>query len=134
MGCSRPPSPLELLFSHLSYVTTTQKPVLQPHWEQSHEEVPTTPPQLPGSPASREPGTLPHLLGGAGDDALLETVGLLLEVLPGLVVPQQVVFYLEIKQTHLSRYAAPQLKSKHRHAHVPEPGPHKRMGQEAAAH
>lgn len=44
-----------------------------------------------------------HLLCGAGDDALLEAVGLLLKVLSSLMIPEQIVFYLEIKHMFLSR-------------------------------
>lgn len=44
-----------------------------------------------------------YLLRGAGDNALLQAVGLLLKVFPGLVIPEQIVFYLKIKHTHLSR-------------------------------
>lgn len=45
----------------------------------------------------------PYLLGGAGDNALLESVGLLLKVFPGLVIPEQIIFYLEMEHTYLSR-------------------------------
>lgn len=45
----------------------------------------------------------PYLLGGAGDNALLEAVGLLLKVFPGLVIPEQIIFYLEMEHTYLSR-------------------------------
>ena len=44
-----------------------------------------------------------YLLRGAGDDALLKAVGLLLQVFPGLVIPQQVVLDLKSKHTDLSR-------------------------------
>ena len=39
-----------------------------------------------------------YLLCRRGDDALLQTVGLLLEVLPGLVIPVQVVLNLKGKE------------------------------------
>lgn len=54
----------------------------------------------PGQAGERSAGG-PYLLRGAGDDALLQAVGLLLKVLSGLVVPEQVVFYLETKQVSL---------------------------------
>lgn len=38
-----------------------------------------------------------YLLRRCGDDALLQPVGLFLKVLPGFVVPVQVVFNLEGK-------------------------------------
>lgn len=44
-----------------------------------------------------------YLLCGTGDDALLEAVGLLLKVLSSLMIPEQIVFYLEIKHVFLSR-------------------------------
>lgn len=44
-----------------------------------------------------------YLLRGAGDNALLEAIGLLLKVFSSLVIPEQIVFYLEIKHRSLSR-------------------------------
>ena len=44
-----------------------------------------------------------YLLCGAGDNALLEAIGLLLKVFSSLVIPEQIVFYLEIKHRFLSR-------------------------------
>lgn len=45
----------------------------------------------------------PYLLSGASDDALLEAVGLLLKVFSCLMIPQKIVFYLEIKHKCLSK-------------------------------
>ena len=44
---------------------------------------------------------LSYLLCGTGDDALLKAVGLLLKVLSSLMIPEQIVFYLEIKHVSL---------------------------------
>lgn len=48
-------------------------------------------------------GWYPYLLGGAGDNSLLEAVGLLLQVFSSLVIPEQIIFYLEMEHTYLSR-------------------------------
>ena len=53
-----------------------------------------------------------YLLCGAGDNALLEAIGLLLKVFSSLVIPEQIVFYLEIKHRSLSRTRVNSAESK----------------------
>lgn len=88
----------------------------QPAWEWAPGQKPVRGPRV---------GEGPYLLGGAGDNALLKAVGLLLEVLPGLVVPEQVVLYLEVKQVSLENRARRAERSRTRgRGPGPDPRPH----------
>lgn len=68
-------------------------------------------------------GWCPYLLGGAGDNSLLKAVGLLLKIFSSLVIPEQIIFYLEMEHTYLSRTPFRSPGNEVISEEVSEPGP-----------